>query len=160
MVWGAFCDTERSGLHRMVRDEEATRNGYTANSYLEVFEEHIPTLYEPGLLFMQDNAPIHTANKIRVWLRDNDINVLEWPPYSPDLNPIEHLWYQLKQYVYLVDKDINNARGSYEDIQERLFLALERVWQMIPEELLHDLASSMERRISAVIEAEGWYTKY
>ena len=144
----------------MQRDEAAKRKGYSANSYLEVLDEHIPTLYEPGLLFMQDNAPIHTARKIKAWFEDNGIEVLEWPPYSPDLNPIEHLWYQLKQLVYLVDKDIDNAKGSYEDIQERLFSALERAWQIIPDKLLHDLVKSMNSRLEAVIDAEGWYTKY
>jgi transposase len=42
------------------------------------------------MVFMQDNAPIHTAHIIKDWLEEMAIEVLEWPPYSPDLNPIEH----------------------------------------------------------------------
>lgn len=77
MVWGAFYGSERTGLHRMVRNKETKKKGYSANSYLEVLDEYIPTIYEPGLLFMQDNAPIHTAYKVAAWFRDNGIDILE-----------------------------------------------------------------------------------
>jgi transposase len=38
--------------------------------------------------FMQDNAPIHTANIIKNWFDENDIPLVDWPPYPPDLNSI------------------------------------------------------------------------
>jgi transposase len=43
------------------------------------------------MIFMQNNAHIHTAKKVKKWFEDEGIPVMEWPPYSPDLNPIEHL---------------------------------------------------------------------
>jgi transposase len=39
---------------------------------------------------MQDNASIHTAHKVKDWFEENGIQTTDWPPYSPDLNPIEH----------------------------------------------------------------------
>ena len=38
---------------------------------------------------MQDNAFIHTAGMVKEWFENNSIPLLEWPPYSPDLNPIK-----------------------------------------------------------------------
>jgi len=65
IIWGGFCSSERCNLVVMDRDKAAKRGGYSANSYLNVLEQAIPTIYEPGLLFMQDNASIHTVYKVQ-----------------------------------------------------------------------------------------------
>ena len=47
--------------------------------------------------FMQDGASIHTAKVVKKWFADNNIEVLDWPPQSPDLNPIENMWSFMKK---------------------------------------------------------------
>lgn len=88
------------------------------------------------------------------------VDVLEWPPYSPDLNPIKHLWFRLKQLVYEVRPDIEQVGGDADSVQDALWDALERVWHLVDEDLLEKLVDSMPRRVAACIAAEGWYTRY
>jgi hypothetical protein len=66
MVWASFWGRgERCPLFILSRDFESAKFGYTANSYIEVLENRLLDSYYDGLIFMQDNAPIHTAKKVK-----------------------------------------------------------------------------------------------
>ena len=81
----------------MDRDEEAKGGEYTANSYMAVLNDQILKCFKPGRVFMQDNASIHTFKKIKKYFKDQAIPLLNWPPYSPDINPIKHVWAKIKE---------------------------------------------------------------
>lgn len=49
---------------------------------------------------MHDNAPVHTASIIQELLAGLGVEVMVWPPYSPDLNPIENIWALMKAIIY------------------------------------------------------------
>lgn len=111
------------------------------------------------MIFQQDNASIHTARTVTTWFQERGISTSEWPPFSPDLNPIEHLWGELKrrlheQFPHLIDQ------GKGEDGYTGLGEAIIEVWDSIPQSYMDDLIRSMDHRINAVILAKGWYTKF
>ncbi len=129
------------------------------NSYIEVLEDNHKGIWEPGLTFIQDNAPINTAKKVEKRLEDNGVVTTDWPPYSLDLNPIEHLWFRRKELVYKVRRDIEEMGSNDEKIREVLFEALEKAWTMIDEGYMTDFIGSVENRVQGFIHAEGWYTR-
>lgn len=93
------------------------------------------------------------------WAEENGIELLDWPPYSPDLNPIENLWSILKQEIYKRYPHYSTLPSN--DATKRLLIATAtEVWHKIEVKVMRKLVSSMKRRLKAVIRAKGWYTKY
>lgn len=94
------------------------------------------------------------------WLERNNINIEDHPPYSPGLNPIEHVWVELKKRLQQQYLKIGDTRGGKEAVKKRLAEVLPLVWDTTPEEFFEKPWRSMPDRVTAVIEAKGWYTKY
>jgi len=112
------------------------------------------------ILFQQDNAPVHKAYNVMDWLERNSIAVVDHPSYSPELNPIEHVWVWLKERLHQQYPRIADTPGGKAAARRRLAQVLPLVWKTIPAEFFQNLWKSMPGRVAAVFEARGGYTKY
>jgi len=105
-------------------------------------------------LFHQDNAPCHKAKMLQEWFEEHNIEfeVLNWPPSSPDLNPIEHLWDVLNKQVRSMEAPPHNLQ----DLKDLLLTS----WCQIPQHTFRSLVESMPRWVRAVLAAKGGQTQY
>lgn len=151
MIWGCFT-SQGVGYERLI---QGTMNSHQYIKILE--EEYLETLDFYNLqiqnsYFQHDNDPKHTSKMTQKWLSDHQIRVLQWPPQSPDLNPIEHLWSQVKKKL----SEYPNLATSSEELWNRFVSE----WRSIPVERCLKLIESMPDRIQAVLKAKGGHTKY
>uniref|UniRef100_A0AAY5KIQ5 Tc1-like transposase DDE domain-containing protein n=1 Tax=Esox lucius TaxID=8010 RepID=A0AAY5KIQ5_ESOLU len=152
MVWGMFYWHTLGPLvpigHRL-----------NATAYLSIVSDHshpfMTTMY-PSFdgYFQQDNAPCHKAQIISNWFleHDNEFIVLKWPPQSPDLNPIEHLWDVVERELRALDVHPTNLH----QLQD----AILSICANISKECFQHLVELMPRRIKAVLKEKGGQTQY
>lgn len=157
MFWGGIsleAKTELVFIAGANRGRQA--RGLTSQRYIEeVLQEHVVPFsgfIGGNFLFMHDNARPHTAVVVRQYLQEVGIPVMEWPARSPDLNPIEHMWDELKRRV----RSRNVAPVNIQELQN----AIKEEWDAIPQDFIKHLVESMENRCQAVIRARGGNTSY
>jgi hypothetical protein len=107
----------------------------------------------PNLVFMQDNASGHAAADTIEDLRERGIITVEWPPFSPDLNPIETVWNWMKDWI---QSHYGHLTCSYNRLRE----IVQEAWNTITPDQLDELVSTMQQRCQDVIDAEGGPTKW
>ena len=161
MVSAAFQrNKERSDLLILERDFESKKHRYSANSYLALLEELVVPNYTDNLIFMQDNTPIHTAKKVIKWFEERGIRVTDQPPYLLDLNLIKHAQKRLKDIALCMFSDLQKSNRKSEEDCIAIEEALKEAWATILVSFFEGLVESIEKRVQACIDTDGWHIKY
>ncbi len=112
----------------------------------------VPFIHDHHLMLQHDNARPHVARICTQFLEAENIPVLAWPAYSPDMSPIEHVWDAL-------DRRIRQRVPVPANIQQ-LRTTIEEEWTNFPQATTNNLINSIRRRCVALREANGGHTRY
>lgn len=104
-----------------------------------------------GHKFMQDNDPKHTSGLAQRWIIEQGINWWKTPAESPDLNPIENLWHELKEYI---------RREVKPKTKEELMNGICAFWETVDVRKCTKYIRHLRKVIPKVIEMEGAATGY
>ena len=111
----------------------------------------IKDVYPDGHKFMQDNDPKHTSLYAKEWIDDNEVNWWKPPAESPDLNPIENLWHELKEYI---------RREVKPRTKDELVDGISKFWETVTVEKCNRYINHLKKVIPRVIELNGEPTGY
>ena len=133
----------------------------TSVDYIRILETSLLDTLEfydmdvSNVRFQQDNAPVHTSALTCSWFSDKGFpidTVFDWPPQSPDLNPIEHVGHQLKLKL--------NTYPHRPTTKDELEQRITTEWYKISKEECLKYIDSMSERIKAVIKSKGGPTRW
>ena len=148
MLWGCFSAKGTGRLHRVEGKMDGAK-------YREILSENLLASARTlkmgrGWVFQHDNDPKHTAKATKEWLKKKHIKVMEWPSQSPDLNPLENLWRELKLRV--AERQPTNLKDLERICKEE--------WAKIPPGICKNLVTNYRKRLAAVLANKGFFTKY
>ena len=141
MFWAGIINNEMVGPFRVKDRVKITAETYTAflKEFLLPWYKKKSLSFRKKLIFMHNNAPSHAArltlgflNKLLV----KNATIIEWPPYSPDLNPIENIWSIIKCNIY--------ANGKQFSSKDELWNVIKGAAKDISADEISKLTSSMD----------------
>ena len=148
MVWGCFYFNGVGRLHQI-------RGKMDQKVYGDILQNHVLSsgqdLIGRGFVFQHDNDPKHTSKLCKTFLGEKEssgeLNLMIWPPQSPDLNPIELLWDELDR----------NVPNKYPSSSAELWSLLNEAWVRIPKKTIEKLIERMPRIVNMVIKTRGGF---
>jgi len=129
---------------------------FYVNDLLPKLIEDCENLLPNNFVFQQDGAPVHSSRLAQEWIEQHSPEFVkkdEWPPNSPDLNPLDyHVWgAMLEQYKVFTPKPTNKAE---------LKTVLEAIWEDLPQGAIDLAVLAFRKRLQACIRADGGHFEH
>ena len=162
LVWGAVGVKYRKLIilhnnktkYRRGRPKRGEVRAPWEGPYRLTSEKYIRDVLKPvhrelrGRIFQQDGARPHVGKVTMGWIRRNRVNVVEnWPPYSPQLSPVENCW-------SLLDRGISERHPTDTN---SLIRAAQEAWAAIPENVIDSTVLSFRSRLQRSVASNGLY---
>ncbi|KAK3545317.1 hypothetical protein QTP70_003720 [Hemibagrus guttatus] len=141
MLWGCF---SAKGPGRLICVKERMNGAM----YREILSKNLlPSAralkMKRGWVFQHDNDPKHTTRATKEWLRKKHFKVLELPSQSPDLNPIENLWRELK--IHVAQRQPQNITALEEICMEE--------WAKLPATVCKNLVATYRKHGAVILDS-------
>lgn len=155
MVWAGICATGKTPLVFVPLGTKINQEVYKRD-ILEavVLPWAVQHFGECEWTYQQDSAPAHKAKLVQQWCAANFpgfISSKQWPPYSPDLNPMDYsVWSILEERVC-------NVRHTSIAVLKQCLL---KEWDKISVEELRRIAANFEKRLKLCIKAKGGHFEF
>lgn len=147
--WGAFHSRRKCELY--VLDGHMNQDQYihVLDTVLLPFARQD---FRANFVYQDDNATAHRARRVVQFLDNENVERMEWPALSPDMNPIENLWADMSRML----GDMDNQPTNLAELTQAVIAC----WRDIPQETLRHYVEGMPRRVRALQLARGGHTKY
>ena len=129
---------------------------FYVNDLLPKLIEDCESLLPNNFVFQQDGAPGHSSRLAQEWIERHSPEFVkkdQWPPNSPDLNPLDyHVWgAMLERYKVFTPKPTNKAE---------LKTVLEAIWEDLPQGAIDLAVLTFRKRLQACIRADGGHFEH
>jgi len=102
---------------------------------------------------IEGNLNAELSKHATKWFEKHGMEVMDWPPQSPDLSPIEHLWKYIKEHLRNDYRDHPTSAGE-------LWRRVKEIWDNVDSAYCRSLVESMPERIATVLKAKGKWTRF
>ncbi|GBM76409.1 Transposable element Tc1 transposase [Araneus ventricosus] len=152
MLWGTF---SWAALEPVVVVEQTMKAANYPNITADQLHPYMAFVFPTGNgIFQQDNAPRHKTRIVLEWFEEHtdEFHLMSWPPNSPDLNPMEHIWDAM-------ERKLRAQTPPCPNISTLRDLCLD-IWYNLSPVMYQKFVVSMPRRVVAVLKAKGGATRY
>ena len=120
--------------------------------FVEILEQTlVPFVHKILPMSHRFNDPKHTSNYAKDWMESNKINWWKTPAESPDMNPIENLWHEMKEFV---------RREVKPTTKDELVDGLNNFWRTVDATKCNKYINHFKKVMPKVVELNGSATGY
>ena len=109
----------------------------------EGLKEYAIRLRRQKFIFMQDGARAHLSKESKQFFKNEGFQPMEWPPNSPDLNPIENIWSVIKKKLWERREEVKN--------EEDIWRIKKEIWYKLNPDLFKKIYMSLPKQCEKVI---------
>lgn len=159
MIWAANWSSGNTEIYRINRNE-SIEGVDSSRSYLKIIKDYLPAIWQSDMEFIHNNVPINKATIVKNWFDKNSFPLVDWPSYSPNLNPTGHSWTVVKDRIYRLYPDLEYFDGIKEQLKKHFYKVIDEAWKKSGDDCFDFLIKHMEHSVNAVLKTKGWYTSH